>query len=149
MDGFEAPAAQADELDFAASKPGVLVILGGAIQIFAGATTAAQGLQLWMLFVFYTPFLWLLPYFLMPLGLLQMALAATASRGRDWAAIMACGVTLFVQLVAMIWMVWSFQDGFSPLSLMWVVLNGLASLAAPFVIPGALAASRVRRSLYS
>lgn len=149
MDGFQAPADHEDEVDYAASKPGVLVVLGGAIQIFAGATTATQGLQMWLLFVFYTPLLWLLPYFLMPLGLLQMVLGATASRGRDWAAIASCLLTWFVQLIALIWTLWSLQYGFSPLSFLWCFLNFLACMAAPLVIPGALRASKVRRSLYA
>ena len=137
-----------DEIDYAAAKPGILVTIAGAAQVFAGATTFAQGAQLWLLFVFYS-WLWVLPYILVPLGLIQMALGATASRGRDWAAVLATLVTWFVQLIAIGFTLWSLQGGFIILAFVWTFLNGIAGLLAPLAIPGALRASRVRRKLYS
>lgn len=137
-----------DEIDMTASKPGILVVLAGALMVFAGATTFVQGLQLWAIFVFYD-WMWVLPYIFMPLGLMQMALGATSSRGRDWAAIVGCLLTWFVQLVALAFTIWSLSGGLIVLAFVWVFVNGFASLLAPAAIPGALKASKVRRQLYT
>ncbi len=136
-----------DEIDFAAAKPGILVILAGALMVFAGATTFVQGLQLWTMFTFYN-WMWVAPYVFMPLGLLQMALGATSSAGRDWAAILGLMLTWFVQLLALAFTIWSLSGGIIVLAFVWVFINGLASLLAPVAVPGALKASKVRRQLY-
>jgi len=149
MVGFDDRREQTDEIDYAAAKPGILVVMAGAMQIFAGATMFAQGAQLWMMFVFYN-WMWVLPYILVPLGFLQMALGATSSRGRDWAAIAGLVVTWFAQLLALAFTAWSLmQGGIIVLAFAWTAINGVAALLAPLGVPGALAASRVRRKLYA
>ncbi|MCB9677234.1 MAG: hypothetical protein H6737_19100 [Alphaproteobacteria bacterium] len=149
MDTFDAPREATDEIDYAAAKPGILVVVAGAAQIFAGATTLAQGVQLWALFVFYN-WMWVLPYFLVPMGLIQMALGATASRGRDWAAILGLVVTWGLQLVALLFTAWSLmQGGIIVMAFAWTFIGLLASLLAPMAVPGALKASSIRRKLYT
>lgn len=148
MDAFQAPEGEADEIDYAAAKPGVLVTLSGVAQVVAGATTSTTGLQLWV-FVYFFDWMFVLPYILMPIGLVQMALGAVASRGRDWASIAVTMLTWMLQLLALFWAWYSLSNGFfSLLTVVWVLLNGLAGLLAPAGIPGALAASRARRALY-
>ncbi|MEZ4317454.1 MAG: hypothetical protein R3F61_08115 [Myxococcota bacterium] len=148
METFDAPREGTDEIDFAAAKPGILVVIAGIAQIVAGATMFAQGVQLLTMFIFYN-WLWILPYLLIPLGLLQMALGATASLGRDWATIGALIVTWLVQLIALAFAVWTIlQGGILVLAYVWVFLNGIAALVAPMAVPGALRASAARRKLY-
>jgi hypothetical protein len=150
MDTFEAPREATDEIDFAAAKPGLIVVIAGAAQIFAGATTFAQGVQLLTLFDFGRSWWWVLPYVLVPLGLAQMAFGATGSRGRDYGAILGLAVTWFVQLLALVFTGWSLlQGGIIVLAFVWTFINGIAGLLAPFAIPGALKASSVRRKLYT
>lgn len=148
MDAFKAPDDAAEEIDYAAAKPGILVTVAGVAQIVAGSTTATAGLQL-LVFVRFYSLLWLLPYVLIPLGLTQMALGAVASRGREWAAIAGTALCWITQVIALFWLFYSVSNSFfSLLTLVWAGLNGLAALIAPFGIPGALAASRARRALY-
>lgn len=137
-----------DEPSAADARPGVLVVLAGVVGIAAGATTLVQGLQLATLFVFYS-WMWVLPYVLMPLGLLQMALAALTTGGRDWAAGALTVVTWLLQGMALGFLVWSLQGGIIVLAFVWVGLNGLASLLAPVAVPGAMKASRAKRALYA
>jgi hypothetical protein len=148
MDAFRAPAEPTDEIDYAAARPSVVVAVAGGIQVFAGACTSTMGLQLFVFVTFYN-LLWVLPYLLMPLGLVQMAIGAVASRGRDWASILGTAMCWGIQIGALLWAVYSFSQGFfSLLTLVWLAVNGLGSLIAPFGVPGALAASRARRALY-
>lgn len=150
MDAFKSPGQAPDEIDFSAAKPGFLVTAAGVAQIVAGATCSTNALQAIALIWFPS---WVLPTlmgFLLLAGAAQMALGAIASRGRDWAAIAGTALAWILQIIALTWLVYAFSGGFfSLLSLVWALLNGLASLLAPLGVPGALAASRARRALYA
>ncbi len=149
MTAFEPPAEPVPDADpEEAPRVSALVTLAGVVQIVAGACTAAVGLQL-LVFVNFYSLLWLLPYVLLPLGLAHMALGALASRGQDWAAVAGAVLTWTLQVGALAWMIYSFAQGFfSLLTLVWFMVNGVASLVAPLGVPGALAVSRARRALY-
>jgi len=140
----------ADDLDeFTVLKPTPLMTLGGVSGIIAGATAFTTGLQMWVFIIFYS-MLWVLPYLLMPVGLVQMFFGASLTRGNDWAAIGGALLTAALELAALVWLVYSVANGMlSPLVFLWAGLNGLALLLMPLCIPSTLTLSRARRKLYA
>ncbi|MCA9567240.1 MAG: hypothetical protein KC656_05335 [Myxococcales bacterium] len=136
-----------EDVDPGAADPGILPKIAGVLQVVAGATAFTQGVQLLTMFIFYD-WKWVLPYALVPLGLLQMAFGGWTSLGRDWGAIGGVGVTWFLALFAVVFTGWSLLHGVIVLALAWTALAGLAALVAPFAVPPSLAASRARRALY-
>lgn len=138
-----------DELSGLDARPSLLATLAGGATIATGLTTLVTAVQLWSIFYLsgWRFFAWIA---LLLAAVLQMGMGGFTLSGSDIATIATTALTWFLQVIALIVVVYCFSRGlFAPLMLIWALANGLTSLLLPLAIPAALRTSANRRKLFA
>jgi hypothetical protein len=136
-------------ISFEDANPGALVMMGGAALGLAGFCVAALGVQ-FMVLIPVSGWVAPIPYMLLLLGMSALALGGWITRGNAVAAWLGLVVTMATAILVVSWTIFTAVNGlFSLLSIVSTLAIGLALLAVPVAIPGAMRATRVRRALYA
>jgi hypothetical protein len=139
-----------NEADLKLAEPIALVKVASALQGVTGVFIALTGVQMWGVYG-YGDLAWIeyVPYFLMVIGTLQLAVATMVYRARAWAALAGAILGLFAALVMGAWDVLCVVESmFSCIGLLAFPLAGLSAILAFLAIGPvrATAAARARLS---
>ena len=140
----------ADDFDPSAVKPSWMVILASVLVGFAGAMTATAGFQIAAFIRFYSDIANVIPWIILTNGLILVVLAAFLSRGRSWAAWAAAIVVTLTTLIALGWNVYLIlAPVLSPANWLMLIVDAIAAITVPFVIPETKRITQLRNKLYS
>jgi hypothetical protein len=148
MKEFNSPADDAS-IDLNAARPGFMVIIAGAVLAITGIITFVGGVQLLVVLNIVT-WAFVVPYFMLILGVAASIVGGVLTRARLWAALVGVILAIMLALVTVGWCIYAILHGFlSPLCFIAAGASILSTLVVPVSLPSAISSTRARRALYS